>query len=215
MAKKFVVVALLLSVVVLLTGCNTPVTEKIAEKCDVDPIPAQVKVGTVFYACPTKDPVVLATVAPTQAPQDTTVPQENSEQASQATEVNINEPLNGTLDDFGNATRYDDRFPLGGGMIWDQSYNTGEIFVSNMYAAHDHDFKSQNGCVIVYHQAPSGGSRIRFTAWDGMGFELNADSGYSLSQAIAAMRETLVRAHGCSPDSIQYHETTIHGDPVK
>lgn len=130
-------------------------------------------------------------------------------------EVDTSEPLEMTLDEFGGRTRYDDRFPLGEGMIWDQSYFAGEIFVANGYAFHDHEFKSQEGCVVVYYKALEGGGRIRFIGWDGMGFELNTNSGVSLNQAIAAMRETLVRAHGCNPDEIQYHRAVRHGDPVK
>lgn len=128
--------------------------------------------------------------------------------------VELNEPLEMTLDEFGSKVRYDDRFPLNG-MIWDQSYFEGEIFVANMFSAHDHTFKSQKGCVVVYFLAAQGGGRIRFTGWDGMGFELDSDSGVTLGQAVAAMRETLVEAHGCKPEKIQYHELFRHGDPVK
>jgi hypothetical protein len=115
------------------------------------------------------------------------------------------------LDDFGRKVRYDDRFPVNG-QIWDQSYNAGEIFVANMYAVHDHDFKSQQNCVVAYFMGPG---RIRFTAWDGQAFELNANSGISLNQAIAAMRETLIRAHGCQAANIQYHQVILQGDAVK
>jgi hypothetical protein len=137
-----------------------------------------------------------------------TVTQEDQE------EVNTEEELRITLDEFGQETRYDDRFPTNG-MIWDQSYNAGEIFVANAFAIHDHDFRSQEGCVVAYYQAPEKGGRIRFTGWDGMGFELNAESDISLNQAIGAMRETLTRAHECDVEDIQFHELIPHGDAVK
>lgn len=157
-----------------------------------------------------------ATAEPTPepTPEAAEAPEPTTTGVRQTEEVNTSEPLEMTLDEFGVATRYDDRFTLGG-QIWDQSYFEGEIFVANMYATHDHDFKSQEGCVVVYYRAPEGGSRIRFTGWNGQGFELNANSGISLNQAIAAMRETLVRAHGCEADEVQYHQAIRHGDPVK
>ncbi len=129
-------------------------------------------------------------------------------------EVNTEEELRITLDEFGQETRYDDRFPVDG-MIWDQSYNAGEIFVANAVGIHDHDFKSQEGCVVAYYQAPEEGGRIRFTGWNGMGFELNAESDISLNQAIGVMRETLTRAHECGVEDIQFHELVPHGDAVK
>jgi len=155
---------------------------------------------------PTPEADTPAVVPPTDTPATPVAPANNPE-------VNTNEPLNGTLDDFGVLTRYDDRFP-NDGMIWDQSYNPGEITVGNMWATHDNGFVSQESCVVVYYIAPENGGRIRYTAWNGQAFEFDAGV-ISLNQAIAAMRVTLVNAHGCNADSIQYHELVRYGDPVK
>jgi len=179
-------------------------------------------IGGIFVVGRITTPTTIAQTVATATPEVYTKDapiaptQQIFEQASPANteEVNVNEPIKGTLDDFGVATRYDDRFTLKG-EIWDQSYNEDEIFVANGFAFHDNGFVSQNGCVVMYYKAPSGGGRIRFTGWDGMGFELDADSGISLNQAIAAMHETLVRAHGCNPENIQYHEVVHYGDPIK
>lgn len=154
--------------------------------------------STPATAAPTLTPTPGA-IQPTAATTVTTTEPE---------EVRYNEPLTGSLDDFGRIVRYDDRFPPGG-MIWDQSYNTGEILVLNAYALHDHEFRSQNGCVVGYFIGPG---RVRFTAFDGQAFELNAGV-ISLNQAIAAMRETLTRAHGCL--IIQYHQLIKHGEAIK
>jgi hypothetical protein len=157
--------------------------------------------------------VTEQTVAPTSTLEPTATKEPVSEEVV-AGEIQFDEPLQITLDDFGSKVFYDDRFPRDG-QIWDQSYWEGWILVLNAYAIHDHDFVSQNGCVVAYYQAPAEGERIRFTGWDGMAFELAPDSGITLNQAIATMRETLIRAHGCNPEAIQYHELFRHGDPVK
>lgn len=174
---------------------------------------------------PTFTPVPTSTQLPirTMTPTRTTTPPTNSTPVAPVpanstplanNSVDTNETLNITLDEFGRIARYDDRFPTNG-MIWDQSYAPGEIFVANLFAAHDQTFKSQNGCVILYYQAPSSGGRIRFTGWDGMGFELDSNSGIALGQAVAAMRETLVRAHGCKSTGIQFHQVSQYGTAIK
>ncbi len=168
--------------------------------------PAAAVTGTAREAPPKAAPT-----KPTEAP--TAAPSAMRADKTDKLKVNYNEPLIGTLDDFGSKVRYDDRFPLDG-MIWDQSYQQGEILVGNAYAIHDHNFKSQKGCVVFYYKAPSVGGRVRFTGWNGQAFEFDAGT-ITLNQAIAAMRETLIRAHECDPKEIQYHELVRYGDPVK
>ena len=158
-------------------------------------------------------PVPTETTAPTPTPEPMATEEPVSEEVV-AEGIQFDEPLQMTLDEFGSKVFYDDRFPRDG-QIWDQSYWEGWILVLNAYAIHDHDFVSQKGCVVAYYQAPAEGERVRFTGWDGMAFELAPDSGITLNQAIATMRETLIRAHGCDPEAIQYHELFRHGDPVK
>jgi hypothetical protein len=149
-------------------------------------------------------------IQPTPVPQQPTL-QATAIPAQPSVGVDITEALSGSLDDFGVKTRHSDRFALAG-TIMDESYNPGEILVGNSYAVHDNGFVSQDGCVAFYYQAPANGGRVRFVGYDGQFFEFDSGT-ITLNQAIAAMRETLTRAHGCT--NIQYHELVRYGDPVK
>ena len=119
------------------------------------------------------------------------------------TNVDVTEKLVGTLDDFGGLIDEFgmwERFSLEGNQIR-MELNSGDLWVANANAIHNGSFKSQEGCVLPYGQGPG---EVFLTGWDGIWFVLSSDSELTLNQGIAAMRETLVRAHGCEEDGIQF-----------
>ena len=125
----------------------------------------------------------------------------------------VTEPLKLTLDEFGSLVQYTDRFAIAG-TILDESLFEGQIVVGNAFAIHDNGFVSQEGNVVFYYISPVGGGRVRMTGFDGQFFVI--DKGImTVDQAIKAMTETLERAHGATPETIQIHELVRYGDPVK
>lgn len=127
-------------------------------------------------------------------------------------ELNLYEELIGTLDDFGGKINYTDRFAING-TILDESLNEGEIIVGNAFSIHDNDFISQDGNVLFYYIAPENGGRVRLTGFDGQFFVFNKNS-IELNQSIAAMRKTLIDAHGATNETIEFHELVRYGDNV-
>ena len=127
--------------------------------------------------------------------------------------LDTKEALVGTLDEFGSKIQYTDRFAVAG-TILDESLFEGQIIVGNAYSVHDNGFVSQKGNVVFYYIAPKGGGRVRITGFDGQFFVINSNV-MTLNQAIAAMRDTLIRAHGATVNNVQFHELIRYGDPVK
>lgn len=161
---------------------------------------------TAALAAPTETPAIsteVPTAAPTAAPTEAQVVIEK---------INYNEPLKGSLDDFGNATRYSDRFALNG-TILDESLNSGEMIFGNAYALHDNGWVGES-CVVFYYKAGSEGGRVRATGFDGIFFTVDTNK-MTLNQGIASMRQTLINAHACTFEEIKFHELTRYGDPVK
>lgn len=193
MKKFFALIIALLMVMVMITGCvatkterNTP-GEKTAPETENATIAEEPKIET--------EPAVTAA---TEIKNET---------------LNLNEPLKGTLDEFGSLIQHTDRFAIAG-TILDESLFEGQIIVGNAFNIHDNGFISQESNVCFYYLAPANGGRVRMTGFDGQFFVI--DKGImALNQAIAAMRDTLIRAHGATFDEIQFHELVRYGDPVK
>ncbi len=125
--------------------------------------------------------------------------------------LNLNEPLIGTLDDFGVLVTRTVNCAVSG-QVLDQSLNEGEIIVGNCFAIHDNGWISQEGNNVFYVIAPKGGIRVRATVYDGVFFIIDAHK-ITLNQSIAAM--TLVLKEGFNATNIQYHQLKDYGDPVK
>lgn len=125
--------------------------------------------------------------------------------------LNLYEPLIGTLDEFG--TTVHETTPLSlSGQVYDRGLDEGDIVVLNAYAIHDNGSVYEKN-VLCYYKAPKGGARVRFTGYDGMVFLIKKGNN-TLNQSIAAMRETLIRAHGANLEEIKFKQLVRYGDKV-
>lgn len=190
--EVLLIIAVIVLAIFALKGCQkTPDTSN-ASSTTSSTVPTLTPTPTIAAPTPTPTPTINTIV---NGPLDT------------------KEKLNMTLDQFGGLINYTDRFAIDG-TILDESLFEGEIIVGNAFSIHDNGFISQKGNVAFYYIAPKGGSRIRITGFDGQFFVIKSNV-MTLNQAIAAMRETLIRAHGATVDTIQFHELVRYGDPVK
>lgn len=121
------------------------------------------------------------------------------------------EPLKGTLDEFGATVHETTPLSLSG-QVYDRGLDEGDIVVLNAYAIHDNGSVYEKN-VLCYYKAPKGGGRVRFTGYDGMVFLIKKGDN-TLNQSVAAMRETLIRAHGANLEEIKFEQLVRYGDKV-